>query len=86
MPDDGTLQGWNPDVGGPIYDIDAFGDDVYLAGGFGSVGGESRPGIAMVDALRERRRAARVGAGGRAGGAISVIDTSESAVLFGGLL
>lgn len=86
MVDDGVLQGWNPQVGGPVYDIDAFGDDVYLSGGFGSVGGESRPGIAMVDAL----------AGGGAvrdwepedvsGGAVSVIDTSETAVLFGGLL
>ena len=86
LPDDGALQGWNPDVGGPIYDIDAFGANVYLAGGFGSVGGASRPGIAMVDALP---------AGGAlrgwrpvdvSGGAVSVIDTSETSVLFGGLL
>jgi hypothetical protein len=84
--DDGQLMGWNPNVGGPVYDLDAFGDDVYLAGGFGSVGGSSRPGIAMVDALA---------AGGAlrawkpidvSGGAVSVIDTSETAVLFGGLL
>lgn len=84
--DDGALQMWNPDVGGPVYDLDAFGDDVYLAGGFGSVGGSSRPGIAMVDALA---------AGGAlrawkpvdvSGGSVSVIDTSDTAVLFGGLL
>ncbi len=84
--DDGTLLGWNPNVGGPVYDIDAFDDDVYLAGGFSSVGGSSRPGIAMVDALA---------AGGAlrvwrpvdvAGGSVSVIDASDTAVLFGGLL
>jgi hypothetical protein len=84
--DDGQLQGWNPNVGGPVYDLDAFDTDVFLAGGFGSVGGSSRPGIAMVDAL----------AGGGAvrawkpldvsGGAVSVIDASDTAVLFGGLL
>ncbi len=84
--DDGSLLGWNPNVGGPVYDIDAFDDDVYLAGGFGSVGGSSRPGIAMVDALP---------AGGAlrswrpldvSGGSVSVIDASDTAVLFGGLL
>ena len=44
-PGDGELQGWNPNLGGPIYDLDAFGEVVYLAGGFGSVDGSSRPGI-----------------------------------------
>ncbi len=84
--DDGVLLGWNPDVSGPVYDIDAFDDDVYLVGGFGAVGGSSRPGIAMVDALP---------AGGAlrawkpvdvSGGSVSVIDASDTAVLFGGLL
>jgi hypothetical protein len=84
--DDGQLLGWNPNVGGEIYDLDAFGDDVYLAGGFGAVGGSSRPGIAMVDALP---------AGGAlrawkpvdvSGGSVSVIDASDTAVLYGGLL
>jgi hypothetical protein len=59
---------------------------VYLAGGFGSVGGVSRPGIAMVnadpaDASLRSWRPSDV-----SGGSISVIDTSEDAVLFGGLL
>lgn len=86
LPDDGALQGWNPDVGGPIYDIDAFGDDVFLAGGFGSVGGESRPGIAMVDALSGGGALREWEPEEVSGGAISVIDTSETAVLFGGLM
>jgi hypothetical protein len=84
--EDGQLAGWDPNVGGPIYDLDAFGASVFLAGGFGSVGGQSRPGIAMVDALA---------AGGAlrawkpvdvSGGAVSVIDASDTAVMFGGLL
>ena len=44
----GTLLNWQPDVSGPIYDLDVVGPDVYLAGGFGTVDGESRPGIAVV--------------------------------------
>ncbi|MCC7180538.1 MAG: hypothetical protein IT177_19320 [Acidobacteria bacterium] len=86
MVDDGELQGWNPQVGGPVYDIDAFGDDVYLSGGFGSVGGESRPGIAMVDALASGGAVRAWEPEDVSGGAVSVIDTSETAVLFGGLL
>jgi hypothetical protein len=86
MPDDGALQGWNPNVSGPLYDIDAFGDVVYLAGGFGSVGGESRPGIAMVDALPGGGALRSWEPEDVSGGAISVIDTSNTAVLFGGLL
>jgi hypothetical protein len=86
MPDDGQLQGWNPGVGGPVYDIDAFGDHVYLAGGFGSVGGSSRPGIAMVDALANGGALDAWEPEDVSGGAVSVIDTSETAVLFGGLL
>lgn len=86
MPDDGQLQAWHPDAGGPLYDIDAFGDVVYLAGGFGSVGGESRPGIAMVDALANGGALRSWEPDDVSGGAISVIDTSEEAVLFGGLL
>lgn len=86
MPDDGTLLGWNPNVGGPIYDIDAFGDDVYLAGGFGSVDGESRPGIAMVDALPGGGALRAWEPDDMSGGAISVIDASDTAVLFGGLM
>jgi hypothetical protein len=86
MPDDGTVVGWHPDVGGPLYDIDAFGDVVYLAGGFGSVAGESRPGIAMVDALANGGALRSWEPEDVSGGAISVIDTSDTAVLFGGLL
>lgn len=86
MGDDGQLQGWNPSVGGPIYDLDAFGDDVYLAGGFGSVGGSSRPGIAMVDALANGGAVGAWRPEDVSGGSISVIDASETAVLFGGLL
>jgi len=84
--DDGALQAWNPDVGGPVYDLDAFGDDVYLAGGFGSVGGSSRPGIAMVDALASGGALRPWKPVDVSGGAVSVIDTSDTAVLFGGLL
>jgi hypothetical protein len=86
MVDDGQLQAWNPDAGGPLYDIDAFGDVVYMAGGFGSVGGESRPGIAMVDALPNGGALRSWTPEDVSGGAISVIDTSDEAVLFGGLL
>ena len=86
MPDDGMLQAWHPDVSGPLYDIDAFGDIVYLAGGFGSVGGESRPGIAMVDGLANGGALRSWAPDDVSGGAISVIDASETAVLFGGLL
>lgn len=82
----GTLLGWNPDVSGDIYDLDAFGDDVYLAGGFGAVGGSSRPGIAMVDALPGGGALRAWKPVDVAGGSVSVIDTSETAVLFGGLL
>ncbi|MEZ5418615.1 MAG: fibronectin type III domain-containing protein [Vicinamibacterales bacterium] len=84
--DDGTLLGWNPDVSGDIYDLDAFGDDVYLAGGFGAVGGASRPGIAMVDALPSGGTVRGWRPVDVAGGSVSVIDTSDTAVLFGGLL
>ncbi len=84
--DDGTLLGWNPDVGGDIYDIDAFGDDVYLVGGFGTVGGSSRPGIAMVDALATGGALRAWRPVDVAGGSVSVIDASDTAVLFGGLL
>ena len=84
--DDGTLLGWNPDVGGDIYDIDAFGDDVYLVGGFGTVGGSSRPGIAMVDALPTGGALRAWRPVDVAGGSVSVIDASDTAVLFGGLL
>ncbi|MGE4225915.1 MAG: hypothetical protein AB7I23_21420 [Vicinamibacterales bacterium] len=84
--DDGALQGWNPDVGGPVYDLDAFDDDVYLSGGFGSVGGASRPGIAMVDALAAGGALRAWKPTDVSGGAVSVIDTSATAVLFGGLL
>lgn len=84
--DHGTLQGWNPNVGGPVYDLDALGDDVYLAGGFGSVAGASRPGIAMVDALAAGGALRAWKPADVSGGAVSVIDTSETAVLFGGLL
>ncbi|MDH4066006.1 MAG: fibronectin type III domain-containing protein, partial [Acidobacteriota bacterium] len=86
MGDDGQLQGWNPSVSGPIYDLDAFGDVVYLAGGFGAVGGSSRPGIAMVDALPNGGSLRSWRPEDVSGGSISVIDTSETAVLFGGLL
>jgi len=86
MGDDGQLQGWDPSVGGPIYDMDAFGGNVYLAGGFGSVGGSSRPGIAMVDALANGGAVRSWLPQDVNGGAISVIDTSDTAVLFGGLL
>lgn len=86
MSDDGQLQAWHPDAGGPLYDIDAFGDVVYLAGGFGSVGGESRPGIAMVDALPNGGALRSWEPDDVSGGAISVIDASDEAVLFGGLL
>jgi hypothetical protein len=85
-PTPGTLLAWAPDVNGPIYDLDAFEAAVYLAGGFGAVDGESRPGIAMVDAnpltgtLRSWRPT------DVQGGQISVIDTSADAVLFGGNL
>lgn len=83
--DDGALLGWHPDVSGEIYDLDAFGDDVYLAGSFGTVGGVSRPGIARVDAgTTGSVRAWRPD--DVAGGSVSVIDTSDEAVLFGGLL
>lgn len=84
--DDGELQWWNPNVGGPIYDLDAFGEVVYLAGGFGSVDGSSRPGIAMVDALANGGALRDWHPEDVNGGAISVIDTSETAVLFGGRL
>jgi hypothetical protein len=84
--DDGQLQGWNPNVGGPIYDLDAFGQVVYLAGGFGSVNGSSRPGIAMVDSLANGGALRDWQPEDVNGGAISVIDTSDTAVLFGGLL
>jgi hypothetical protein len=84
--DDGQLQGWNPDVGGPVYDLDAFGADVYLAGGFGSVAGSSRPGIAVVDALAGGGALRAWTPADVSGGYISVIDTSATAVLFGGLL
>jgi hypothetical protein len=77
---------WNPGVGGPVYDLDAFGDDVYLAGGFGSVGGASRPGIAMVNADPSDATLASWRPADVSGGSISVIDTSADAVLFGGLL
>src|SRR5690606_24476750 len=83
---DGELQGWNPNVGGPIYDLDAFGEVVYLAGGFGSVDGESRPGIAMVDSSATGGALASWHPEDVNGGAVSVIDTSETAVLFGGRL
>ncbi|MEZ5284732.1 MAG: hypothetical protein R2712_07990 [Vicinamibacterales bacterium] len=86
MGDDGQLQGWDPQVGGPIYDLDVFGSVVYLAGGFGSVGGESRPGIAMVDALANGGAVQPWEPADVNGGAVSVIDTSDVAVLFGGLL
>ena len=83
--DDGALLGWHPDVSGEIYDLDAFGDGVFLAGSFGTVGGASRPGIAMVDAgTTGSVRAWRPD--DVAGGSVSVIDTSDEAVLFGGLL
>ncbi len=84
--DDGQLLGWNPNVGGPIYDLDAFGDVVYLAGGFGSVDGSSRPGIAAVDALVTGGALRDWRPEDVNGGAVSVIDTSETAVLFGGRL
>jgi hypothetical protein len=84
--EDGDLVAWNPNVGGPVYDIDAFGDDVYLVGGFGSVGGTSRPGIAMVDALATGGALRAWKPEDVSGGAVSVIDTSDTAVLFGGLL
>ena len=80
------LVGWNPNVGGPVYDIDAFGASVYLAGGFGSVGGSSRPGIAMVDALATGGAVRSWSPSDVSGGQVSVIDTSDTAVLFGGLL
>lgn len=84
--DDGQLQGWNPDVGGPVYDLDAFGADVYLAGGFESVAGTSRPGIAMVDAVANGGSLRAWAPADVSGGAVSVIDASDTAVLFGGLL
>lgn len=84
--DDGTLLGWNPDVSGDIYDLDAFGDDVYLAGGFGAVGGATRPGIAMVDALPAGGAVRSWRPEDVAGGSVSVIDASDTAVLYGGLL
>jgi hypothetical protein len=85
-PAPGTLLGWNPNVGGPVYDIDAFGDSVYLSGGFGSVNGSSRPGIASVSstpgsAVLDTWKPTDV-----SGGQVSVIDTSAEAVLFGGNL
>jgi hypothetical protein len=84
--EDGQLVGWNPDVGGPVYDLDAFGANVFLVGGFGSVGGESRPGIAMVDALATGGALRSWTPADVSGGQVSVIDTSDTAVLFGGLL
>jgi hypothetical protein len=86
MPADGILLGWNPNIGGPVYDIDAFGADVYFAGGFSSVGGESRPGIAMTDALPTGGAVRAWEPEDVGGGSISVIDTSTTAVLFGGLM
>jgi hypothetical protein len=85
-PSPGTLLGWNPNVGGPVYDIDAFGESVYLTGGFGSVNGSSRPGIASVSstpgsAILDSWKPTDV-----SGGQVSVIDTSDEAVLFGGSL
>ncbi|MEZ5421320.1 MAG: hypothetical protein R2708_28825, partial [Vicinamibacterales bacterium] len=84
--DDGQLLGWNPDVSGQIYDLDAFGDDVYLAGNFGSVGGTSRPDIAMVDSLPAGGALRSWSPADVSGGDVSVIDTSETTVLFGGNL
>lgn len=84
--DDGSLLGWHPDVSGEIYDLDAYDDDVYLAGGFGAVGGSSRPGIAMVDALPTGGAVRSWKPTDVAGGSVSVIDASSDAVLFGGLL
>jgi hypothetical protein len=85
-PAPGTLLGWNPNVGGPVYDVDVFGDAVYLTGGFGSVNGSSRPGIASVrstpgSAVLDSWKPADV-----SGGQVSVIDTSDEAILFGGNL
>lgn len=84
--DDGALLGWHPDVSGEIYDLDAFGDDVYLAGSFGTVRGASRPGIAMVDSSPSGGDVRAWRPDDVAGGSVSVIDTSDTAVLFGGLL
>ncbi len=80
----GTLLAWSPDVSGPIYDIDAFGSVVYLAGGFGAVDGESRPGIAVVSADHTNAALGSWKPADVSGGNISVIDTSGDAVLFGG--
>ena len=85
-PSPGTLLAWNPSVGGPVYDLDVFGDAVYLAGGFGSVGGSSRPGIARVAADPDDAQLHSWEPTDVSGGAVSVIDTSDEAVLFGGLL
>lgn len=82
----GTLLGWNPDVGGPIYDLDVTGADVYLAGGFGSVDGSSRPGMAIVAADPGSPALRAWKPTDVSGGSISVIDTSAEAVLFGGAL
>lgn len=84
--DDGQLLGWNPDVSGQIYDLDAFGDNVYLAGNFGSVGGSSRPDIAMVDSLPNGGALGPWRPLDVQGGDVSVIDTSDTTVLFGGNL
>jgi hypothetical protein len=85
-PESPLLLAWNPGVSGPIYDLDAFGANVYLAGGFGSVGGSSRPGIAMVNADPADASLGTWRPTDVSGGSISVIDTSHDAVLFGGLL
>lgn len=85
-PAPGTLLGWNPSVGGPVYDIDAFGDVVYLSGGFGSVNGSSRPGIARVSANPATGSLDPWKPTDVSGGQVSVIDTSDEAVLFGGNL
>ena len=82
----GTLLNWRPDVSGPIYDLDVVGLDVYLAGGFGSVDGESRPGIALVASDPTNGALRAWEPSDVSGGNISVIDTSNEAVLFGGAL
>jgi len=47
---DGAVTAWNPSPGKVVRDAVVVGDQVYLAGRFGSVGGRTRQGLARVSA------------------------------------
>jgi hypothetical protein len=46
---DGSVQGWNPDADWEILSIVPAGTSVYVGGGFGTIGGADRLGLAQLD-------------------------------------